>query len=464
MGVRLPKLFRVYDSEDYLETAIQASNWISQYEIKEKDGKHWNESPIENGSASIEGLSLNTSFYTGAAGVGFFYLRLYQITKEERFLLNAKEAAAFIISQTKGIDFYEDIREQIKNDKSSLAGMFLGYKTGPVGDALYLNSVYEVTGDKSYFDQAIKNIDILVYAAVKDEKGIYWSDVRDICADAGAIIALIIFYKKTGNKRYLEAAIEAGRFIEQYGHEAVTGGTYYDLFNLADKGWSDNPQVIHVNFVHGTNGIAYVWAALYDVTGDEKYHKLADDVIEYLDGVSYGDEEAVLFPYEDNPVTGEREEHFYLGACAGPTGSTAPFRLLYKTTKDEKYLTWVKRLANGLIRAKAPTNRSWGYWGSKGVCCGEAGVLEYFCQIYKLTGDERYLNAAHTTASTLLSEAITNANKTKWVGAWERVSPAKQGNYTGFYVGVSGVASALLQTYATDKNIQLVDFFEFYNV
>ena len=24
MGVRLPKLFRVYDSEDYLETAIQA--------------------------------------------------------------------------------------------------------------------------------------------------------------------------------------------------------------------------------------------------------------------------------------------------------------------------------------------------------------------------------------------------------------------------------------------------------
>lgn len=183
--------------------------------------------------------------------------------------MNAKEAAAFIISQTKGIDFYEDIREQIKNDKSSLAGMFLGYKTGPVGDALYLNSVYEVTGDKSYFDQAIKNIDILVDAAVKDEKG---------------------------------------------------------------------------------------------------------------------------------------------------------------------------------------------------ICCGEAGVLEYFCQIYKLTGDERYLNAAHTTASTLLSEAITNANKTKWVGAWERVSPAKQGNYTGFYVGVSGVASALLQTYATDKNIQLVDFFEFYNV
>lgn len=99
-----------------------------------------------------------------------------------------------------------------------------------------------------------------------------------------------------------------------------------------------------------------------------------------------------MYPYQDHPKRGFSDDRFYLGMCGGPIGSSFPYKKLYRLTGDEKYLDKVKKLAEGLVRSGVPEHLSWGYWGSKCLCCGGPGVLEYFADLYDLTGDENIRN------------------------------------------------------------------------
>lgn len=44
----------------------------------------------------------------------------------------------------------------------------------------------------------------------------------DIVGDAGGIVYLLQVYKQTGNKKYLETAVKAGEYIEQFANPAKT--------------------------------------------------------------------------------------------------------------------------------------------------------------------------------------------------------------------------------------------------
>ena len=129
---------------------------------------------------------------------------------------------------------------------------------------------------------------------------------------------------------------------------------------------------------------------------------------------------------------------------------------------DEKYLDKVKKLAEGLVRSGVPEHLSWGYWGSKCLCCGGPGVLEYFADLYDLTGDEKYKKYAKRTADKLISDSYEEKKGRSFYGAWDRIDPARVVSYTGYYIGAAGAAGALLKYYSVLKNIKIADFFEYY--
>lgn len=58
---------------------------------------------------------------------------------------------------------------------------------------------------------------------------------------------LLQVYKQTGNKKYLETAVKAGEYIEQFANPAKNGGTYYYLYDLVAANEGDE-DTIHVNF------------------------------------------------------------------------------------------------------------------------------------------------------------------------------------------------------------------------
>ena len=457
---KIPYLFKKNSAEDYLKAALETAKWIKRYEVIEDVGKTWKIFP-EGQNGITEGAVVDKrNFYSGSSGIGFFFLRLYQVTKDKNWLYEAESAAEYFIAHETGLEFYKDIQKKISEDRGSVYGWAFGYKIGPISEGQFAYALYRETKKEKYRDYAIRVTNTFVEAGIEDEWGIHWSDARDIVGDAGGIVYLLQMYKETGDGNYLETAIKAGEYIRHFAHQAAKGGTYYDLYDLKAAGEGEEGAV-HVNFSHGSAGIAYLWAVLYEATGDEKYRKLADDIIDYLDGISVGDDTAVLFPYQDHPKKGATYDKFYLGMCGGPIGSSFPFKKLYEITGDEKYLAWVRRLANGLVKAGVPEKKSWGYWGSRCICCGGPGVLEYFAMLYDFTKDETYKNYANRTADILVSESYVQENGRRWYGAWDREDPARVVSYLGFYIGASGAAGALLRWYASLTDKKTADFFEY---
>ena len=460
MAGQIPYLFIPNTADDYLKAAIQTAEWISQYEVKNEVGKTWKIFPDgQNGITNLPFLG-DTSFYAGSGGIGFFFLRLYQVTGDEKWLNEAKEAAAYIMANEKKIDYYRDIQKQIANDSSKIYGWAFSYKVGPISEGQFVYDLYKVTKQKEYYEFAIRQADVFAEAAIADEDGVHWSDTRDIVGDAGGAVYLLQTYKATRDKKYLDTAVKYAKYIEQYGHEAKNGGTYYDLYDLSAAGEGEKGTV-HVNFSHGSAGIGYLFAVVYEATKDKKYLNLANDIIKYLDGISFGDDEAVLFPYQDNPESGPDKDKFYLGMCGGPIGSSFFFKKMYDVTKDDIYIDWVRRLANGLIKAGVPEKKSWGYWGSKCICCGGPGALEYFTDLYEYTGDEKYKKYALRTADILIAESNTEFKGRTWFGAWDRIAPDRVVSYLGFYIGAAGAAGSLLRLYGSLRGKKVEDFFEY---
>lgn len=461
MKKMLPYLFIQNTEQNYLEAAIETAKWIEQFEVKEDIGKTWKIFPEDQNGLEGSAFLGKRTFYAGSGGIGFFFLRLYQVTGDDRWLNEAEEAAAYLLAHELDISYYRTVQDKIKREGDHTYGWAFSYKVGPISEGQFIYSLYEETGKKEYKDFAVRQADVFVEAALEDENGLHWGDTRDIVGDAGGIVYLLQVYKQTGDSKYLDTAIRAGEYIEKFAHPAKNGGIYYDLYDVYGAG-EGKQGALHVNFSHGSSGTGYLWAVLYEATHDEKYLRLAKDVVAYLGGIALGDDEAVLLPYQDHPKDGPDNDKIYLGMCGGPIGTTFFFKKLYETTNDKTYLDWMNKLAHGLIRAGVPEKKSWGYWGSKCICCGGPGALEYFTMMYEFTGDEYYKIYAEKTADILISESNTEGTGRTWYGAWDRTQPSRIVSYLGFYIGAAGAAGSLLRLYGTLSNKKTARFFEYY--
>lgn len=71
-----------------------------KYEITDERGKRWKISGTEGKDPdAVESSFLtDTSLYGGAAGIGYFYLQLYELTGAEKYLEEAEDAAEYLIN------------------------------------------------------------------------------------------------------------------------------------------------------------------------------------------------------------------------------------------------------------------------------------------------------------------------------------------------------------------------------
>lgn len=90
-----------------------------------------------------------------------------------------------------------------------MPGWAAGAYNGPVGEAYFLEDLYQVTRKQEYRDFVLRTADILMEAASRDERGLFWSEQEDITADGGFIVFLDIVYRRTGIRKYLDFASEA---------------------------------------------------------------------------------------------------------------------------------------------------------------------------------------------------------------------------------------------------------------
>lgn len=460
MSNYVPGIFKKKTAEDFLVAAEETAAWLDTLSVKSEHGKYWKGFPEgQNGYTTDIPMFTERCYYNGAAGIGIFFVRLYLATGEEKWLKEAEEAASYLMSSELGVDWYEKLRSA--KDIGGIIpvpGWAMGWSNGPVGEAYFMLDLYDATNKKEYFDFAVRQADTLIKAAVPEGEYIKWSDEQDLCADGGHITFLEIIYRRTGEKKYLDAAVKAANYIAADYTESKYGGKFWRLLDLSKIDFA--PDTTFPNFAHGTSGIGWMFANLYNDTKDEKFLNLAKDAAVYLMNISVGDETGRLIPYQDHPVTGLTYEHYYLSDCHGPVGSVRIFQKLYEITNDKKYYDFAVELSRGIIKAGAPAELSWGYWNCHCLCCGTAGILEHFVEMYKFTKSEEFLKYAELTAKVMLSKSDDRVQGIRnWNDGWWRTNPNRIVSYTGFYVGSAGMAASLLYYYGAKKEKKLNPIF-----
>lgn len=467
-------LFKENSADDYIRFAEQTATWIKTTQKKSPFGIVWSQSPDSKEDFSDYPMLTQKSLYGGSAGVGLFYLRLYQETKNAEYLKEAEDAANEIIKSDEGVSFYERTLNAKAAGASKLVhvknmpGWAAGYYNGPTGGGYFILKLYELTQKDEYKNYAVKVADDLLAAAKKDENGIFWSEQNDLCGDAGYVTYLHSVYELTQNKKYLETAKSFGNFLLAKGKPAPKGGTYW---NVVDLTIIDFPKdVFWVNNAHGTSGVGWIFTILYKLTKEEKFLSAAKEAAKYIEGIAVGNKDAVLVPYLDSLERGPSTEFYYLSTCHGPAGTALLFQALYKITGESEYLDWVLRLSRGIIKAGAPEIFSRGYWQSQALCCGTPGLLEHFVSVYKLTNNSEFLEYAKRAAKTVIGQSFVEdaagdiyhqKNIRKWSGAWWRTIPTDVHSYTGLYIGSAGNAWALLSLAAAEKGEKLIDLIEY---
>lgn len=204
-----PEIFQKNTAEDYLKAAIDTAEWIDTLAIKTEYGRIWQALPEgQDGYREDVPLFTSKSMYDGSAGIGIFFMRLYEATGDTRWLTEAEEAAAHIIATKVGVEWYQTTLHSEVKGIIPVPGWAAGPYNGPVGEAYFLEDLYQVTGKQAYRDYVLYVADVLLEAAVTDKRGLHWSDQEDITADGGFIVFLDILYRKTGIKKYLELAKE----------------------------------------------------------------------------------------------------------------------------------------------------------------------------------------------------------------------------------------------------------------
>lgn len=436
------KYFAPLSSEKLIASAIETANWIKQYEHVSEDGKYWDVLPgkiVEEGSLLLK----DTGIYGGSAGIALFFVRLYLSTKDLKWLEDAKAGVNYGICSYKG-------EKEFTGKEGALAGCEIGHLNGPTGGAYVAEILYNITGEEKYHEFFKTVTYDLIQSAKIVENGITWYGQYGIIAEGGLVLFLAHAYDILQDKKVLEAAQLAGKYIASQAEEAPAGGYRWYAMDTESFPTLGGGKGYFPGFFYGAAGSAYILAILYEITGDEEFLHLSKGGAEYILNIAdvSKDGEAALVRYND-PLA---KELYYLGMCQGPIGTSRLFYKLFEITGEEKYREFVIKLTEGILATGAPEQHSPGYWHTYCYCCGAAGMLEHFVSVYRFTDNRRYLEAAYRAAAVLIGDSYIHNHERRWYTSWNRHEPETSDAYIGLYHGSAGCAAALLALHAQLKN------------
>ena len=139
---------------------------------------------------------------------------------------------------------------------------------------------------------------------------------------------------------------------------------------------------------------------------------------------------------------------YYLGWCHGPVGTSRLYYSLFEATKDEAWLKKIKHTANSLMLEGIDKHETAGFWNNVGVCCGTAGVAEYFLWLYDISADKDYLEFSLDLTQNLITSLTHEDDHIKWIQAEHRSRPDYVAAQTGLMQGSAGIGLWFLQLMA----------------
>ena len=265
-------------SRPYLDTAIDAARWIRSTAIKTEHGTVWPADPTDP-------KSVNPLLYSGTPGVVLFFLEMHRATGKTDYLAEARAGADHLLANL---------------DAPMNAGLY----TGLAGVGFTLTEVHKATRDAKYREGARRVVSMLHAKAKRDGEGVEWSEVTDIIGGSAGPGLFLLSPRpgSWGRPRRSNLAVRAGRRLLELSQPEAGG-----------RKWAMSPKQPRLmpNFSHGTAGIAYFLASLYQETKDRAFLEGALAGAKYIQAVAKTDGDVCLVFHHEPEEDGKNL--FYLG-------------------------------------------------------------------------------------------------------------------------------------------------------
>jgi lantibiotic modifying enzyme len=106
------------------------------------------------------------------------------------------------------------------------------------------------------------------------------------------------------------------------------------------------------------------------------------------------------------------------GWCHGPPGTARLFLLLHSLTGERAYLDTALASARWVMAQGTSETRGAGARPQNlSFCCGVAGVVDFFCDLYRATGDPQHAEFARRAGGYLVANATRDADGVRWRAA-----------------------------------------------
>lgn len=191
----------------------------------------------------------STGLYQGTTGIALFLIELYGVSGEKKYIDVAERALNLTLSEVNGFP----------ENSFALHG-------GRIGEAYTLFRFYKITEREEYLNYVFDIVKPLV-GKEREDKGI---DV--ISGAGGAIPVLLKMYQESGEKLFLEIAVNLGENLIKIANKEIYGWSWcYSYMNYRNL----------CGFAHGASGIGHAFLELYNVTQNSKYLYAAEQAFLY---------------------------------------------------------------------------------------------------------------------------------------------------------------------------------------
>lgn len=337
---------------------------------------------------------LGHDFYSGNAGIAYYFAYLYKITQKKCFLKSAREAAEIPIM----------LLDRKYIDKNSMLGAFIGIS----GSLYMLDSLAQVTGDaelrKTTEDYLFSFEDLIPY-----DKG------NDVISGLAGYLAVALKLAET-SKRKREFDVLITRIVDQLLQNAVAEGDHIY--------WNCMTGKHYCGFSHGNAGIhTYLYLAM-QYLGETKWDEIMQNSLNY---------ERFCFDRNTKNWFRSDTERFTSSAwCHGAPGILLSKLMLYNAGYSEKYLLEEMKTALNLTKQL-------GFGNNPTYCHGDLGNMAILNYAGKTLGDFGLCNQTTHMFQQLYQQTLSS----EW-----RNRNFKSCNTYGLMVGLSGWGYSMLSHYA----------------
>lgn len=420
---------QITEAQEYLEIVHKAERYLAKNMHETVEGIYWFD-PADG--------RIDLTFYSGCAGILYFYIKLDQAENSIRYQEIIQKATAYLLAH---LD--EVVKNKVRYEEAlpSLTKRGLYFGIGGVG--MVFLEVWRRYKDPRA-EQGAKRVAAYYLSRIKkNRRGTHWAVSPAVAMDGGILLYLLDFYRAFPNEEVRKSLSCVGEAYLARGRRQKDGTLLYD-------GYCGVLPYSTPNWEFGNSGAGYVLAMLYDFSKDERYLKAAEDTARYLLAVKVPQGNGYLIPYKLYRYT-RKPPVFYAGLCHGPVGSSRLFYKLYLLTGEEFWYEQVIKLTNGLAAIQAPDQPSLGLWNNVSYCCGHGGFLHHFLALYHVEHAEQWHNMAIRCGRILAGEMkMGEDGDAKWAIAWERVRPDLVTTPLGYFDGTAGIAATLLELYLTE--------------